>query len=95
MDSKKISIIVPVYNVEKYLPKCLDSLINQTYKNLEIICVNDETPDGSLQILEDYARKDNRIKIVSQKNQGLSGARNTGAKYVTGEVLRVDGGIAM
>ena len=87
MDSKKISIIVPVYNVEKYLPKCLDSLINQTYKNLEIICVNDETPDNSLQILEDYARKDNRIKIVSQKNQGLSGARNTGAKYVTGEYI--------
>ncbi len=87
MNSKKISIIVPVYNVEKYLPKCLDSLINQTYKNLEIICVNDETPDGSLKMLEDYARKDNRIKIISQKNQGSSGARNTGAKYVTGDYI--------
>lgn len=87
MNEVKISIIIPVYNVEKYLPKCLDSIVNQTYKNLEIICVNDESPDGCLKILENYAEKDNRVKIVSQKNQGLSGARNTGAKYVTGDYI--------
>lgn len=86
-EKPKISIIVPVYNVEKYLPKCLDSIVNQTYKNLEIICVNDESPDGSLKYLKIYAKTDNRIKIISQKNQGLSGARNTGAKYVTGEYI--------
>lgn len=86
-NTPKVSIILPVYNVEQYLPKCLDSIVNQTYINLEIICVNDETPDNSLKILEDYAQKDNRIIIVSQKNQGLSGARNTGAKYVTGDYI--------
>ena len=80
-----ISIIVPVYNVEAYLPQCLDSLIAQTYKDIEIICVNDGATDGSLKILEDYAAKDNRIKVITQPNQGLSGARNTGIKEAKGE----------
>lgn len=80
-----ISIIVPVYNEEKYLPQCLDSLVNQTYQDLEIICVNDGSTDGSLAILEQYAAKDNRIKVVSQENQGLSGARNAGITEVKGE----------
>lgn len=80
-----ISIIVPVYNEEKYLPKCLDSLVNQTYQDLEIICVNDGSTDGSLEILEQYAAKDDRIKVVSQENQGLSGARNAGIAEVKGE----------
>ncbi|MDD3038761.1 CDP-glycerol glycerophosphotransferase family protein [Bacteroides sp.] len=86
--SPKVSIIVPIYNVEKYLSACLDSLINQTLKDIEIICVNDCSPDSSNIVLQQYAEKDNRIKIVNHKeNQGLGAARNTGvnvasAKYV-------------
>lgn len=80
-----ISIIVPVYNVAPYLPKCLDSLVNQTYRDLEIICVNDGSTDGSLAILKEYAKVDERIKIINQPNQGLSGARNTGNHHALGE----------
>ena len=83
----KVSVIIPVYNVEKYLAQCLDSVINQTYKNLEIICVNDGSTDRSLAILEQYAKRDNRIKIVSQKNAGLNGARNTGLRNATGAYI--------
>lgn len=72
----KITIIVPVYNVEKYLANCLDSLINQTYKNIEIVCVNDGSTDRSSDILDDYAKKDKRIRIIKKKNGGLSSARN-------------------
>ena len=87
-----ISIIVPVYNVEKYLPQCLDSLIGQTYRDIEIICVNDGSTDGSLNVLEQYAAKDARIHVVSQENQGLSGARNTGIQNAHGEwMMFVDG----
>ncbi len=82
-----VSVIIPVYNVEKYLPKCLDSVVGQTYKNLEIICVNDGSPDNSDVILENYAKQDNRIKIINQKNKGLSGARNTGIAEATGEYI--------
>ena len=82
-----VSIIVPVYNVEKYLARCLDSLINQTFKDIEIICVNDGSPDNSLNILENYSKKDERIKIISQENKGLSAARNTGIKYANGEYI--------
>ena len=81
----KISVIVPVYNVAKYLPQCLDSLILQTYHNLEIICINDGSKDNSLEILEAYALKDNRIKIVNQENKGLSATRNRGVEEATGE----------
>ena len=83
----EISIIVPVYNVEKYLPECLDSLINQTLKNIEIICVNDGSTDNSQKILDKYAEKDQRIKVIVQKNAGLSAARNTGVRNATGEYL--------
>ena len=82
-----ISIIIPVYNVERYLAQCLDSVINQTYRNLEIICVNDGTRDSSGQILEQYAQKDGRIVVIVQENQGLSGARNTGLKHVHGKYI--------
>ncbi len=82
-----ISVIVPVYNVEKYLTECLDSILNQTYTDLEIICVNDGSTDNSLKILNEYAQKDNRIKVISQKNKGLSGARNTGIKHSSSEYL--------
>ena len=81
----KISVIVPVYNVEQYLSQCLDSIINQTYKNLEIICVDDGSPDNSGKILDEYAEKDNRIKVIHQENQGVSVARNTGLDNATGE----------
>lgn len=83
----KVSIIIPVYNIEKYLRKNLDSITNQTLKDIEIICVNDGSTDSSPEILNEYAQKDSRIKIVNQENKGLSGARNTGLEYVTGEYI--------
>lgn len=83
----KVSIIVPVYNVEKYLPQCLDSLINQTLKDIEIICVNDGSKDNSETILKAYQIKDPRIKIINQENQGLSVARNTGISAAKGEYI--------
>lgn len=83
----KVSIIVPVYNVEKYLRDCLESLINQTLTDIEIICVNDGSTDNSLAILEEYKLKDDRIKIFSQENKGVSVARNLGIEKATGEYL--------
>lgn len=85
--SPKISIIVPVYNVEQYLERCLDSLINQTLDDIEIICINDGSTDNSLQILENFKQKDNRIKIITQENAGLSQTRNNGIKIATGEYI--------
>ncbi|MBE6024850.1 MAG: glycosyltransferase [Cellulosilyticum sp.] len=82
-----ISVIVPTYNVEKYISKCLDSIISQTYENIEIIVVNDGSTDNSLSIVEEYEKKDARIKVFSQKNQGLSAARNTGIDNSKGEYL--------
>ncbi len=79
-----LSVIVPVYKVEQYLEKCLDSIVGQTYENLEIICVNDGSPDNSAEILNRYAQKDERIIVITQENQGLSGARNTGVRAATG-----------
>lgn len=84
----KVSVIIPIYNVEEYLPKCLDSVINQTYKDLEILCVNDCSPDNCDKILEDYAARDARIKIITRaQNGGLSTARNTGLEAATGEYI--------
>ncbi len=83
----KISIVIPVYNVEKYLHQCLKSVINQTYKNLEIICINDGSKDNSLNILNEYLKKDNRIIIVNQKNSGVSSARNKGIRLSTGDFI--------
>lgn len=83
----KVSIIVPVYNIEKYLAKCLDSLINQTLKEIEIICVNDGSTDNSAEILNEYAQKDSRIRIINQENAGLSAARNTGINNANGEYI--------
>lgn len=87
MESKKISIIVPVYKVEKYLPKCLDSIINQTYTNLEIILVDDGSPDNCGKICDEYAQKDNRIKVIHKENGGLSAARNTALDIITGDYV--------
>lgn len=87
----KVSVIVPVYNVEKYLSFCLDSLLNQTFPDIEIICVNDSSTDKSLFILERYAEFDNRIKIINRENGGLSAARNTGIEAADSEyILFVD-----
>ncbi|MDR0605407.1 MAG: glycosyltransferase [Bacteroidales bacterium] len=87
-----ISVIIPVYNVEKYLRRCLDSVVNQTFRDLEIICVNDGTKDGSVAILEEYAAKDKRMKIIHKKNGGLSSARNEGLKNAAGKYIGfVDG----
>ncbi len=85
MKKPVISVIVPVYNVENYLAKCLDSILCQTFSNIEIICVNDGSTDSSRKILEEYKNKDSRIKIVDKKNGGLSSARNAGMKVATGE----------
>ena len=87
----KISIIVPVYNTEQYLNKCLDSLINQTLLDIEIITVNDGSTDNSIQILKDYKEKDDRIIVLDLDHQGPSGARNSGLKLAKGEfVMFVD-----
>ncbi len=83
----KLSVIIPVYNVENYLKRCLDSVINQTYKDLEIIVVNDGSTDSSLEIAREYAEEDKRIKIVNKENGGLSSSRNAGLDVATGEVV--------
>ena len=82
-----ISVIIPIYNVEKYLARCVDSIVNQTYKNLEIILVDDGSPDRCPQMCDDYAEKDSRIKVVHKKNGGLSDARNAGIAVATGEYI--------
>lgn len=83
----KISVIIPVYNVETYLRKCLDSVVNQTLKEIEIIIINDGSTDNSLQIIEEYAAKDDRIKVINQANQGQSAARNRGIEIAQGEYI--------
>lgn len=83
----EVSIIVPVYNVEKYLSFCLDSIINQTFKDIEILCVNDGSTDNSPTILEHYANFDKRIKIINKPNGGLSSARNAGIDGASGKYI--------
>ncbi len=83
----KISIIIPVYNSEKYLKQCLDSILCQSYKNLEIVLVDDGSKDSSLKICNEYAKKDDRVKVFSKKNGGTSSARNYGLKQVTGDYI--------
>ena len=87
MTEPLISIIVPVYRVESYLSRCVDSLLAQTYQNLEIILVDDGSPDQCPQICEDYAKKEERIHVIHQENRGLSGARNAGIDVAKGEYL--------
>lgn len=81
----QISVIIPVYNVERYLPRCLDSVLAQTFADFEVICINDGSSDNSENILLEYAKKDNRITIITQKNQGAAVARNTGIEHSKGE----------
>lgn len=83
----KVSIIIPVYNSGKYLETCLNSILAQTYKNLEIIIINDGSTDNSPEIIENYEKDDSRIKVITQKNQGLSASRNNGLKKATGDYV--------
>ena len=87
MKQPLISVIIPVYGVEKYIAQCLDSIINQTYKNLEVIVVNDGTKDRSAEIAKEYATKDSRIKVYDFQNGGLSVARNRGLEIATGDYI--------
>lgn len=82
-----ISVIVPVYKVENYLPKCIESILNQTYDNFELVLVDDGSPDNCGNICEEYAKKDNRIKVIHKKNGGLSDARNVGIEKATGKYI--------
>lgn len=85
----KVSILVPIYNVEEFLPECLDSLVNQTLKNIEIICINDGSTDRSLGIIKKYAKKDKRIKIIDKKNSGYGDSMNKGLKKAKGEYVGI------
>lgn len=80
----KVSVIVPIYNVEKYIGKCILSIIEQTYKNIEIILVDDGSLDDSGNIADEYATRDNRIKVIHKANAGVSAARNSGLDAATG-----------
>ena len=87
----KVSIIVPVYKVEKYLNRCVDSILAQTFTDFECILVDDGSPDGCPAICDEYAKKDNRIKVIHQENKGVSAARNAGLDMAKGEyILFVD-----
>ena len=83
----KISVIIPVYNVENYLEKCINSIINQTYKDLEIILVDDGSTDSSGKICDDYSKKDDRIIVIHKNNNGVSSARNDGLRKATGDYV--------
>ena len=85
-----VSVIVPIYKVEKYLNKCVDSIINQSYKNLEIILVDDGSPDKCGEICDKYAEKDSRVKVIHKENGGLSDARNAGIDIAKGDYLLFD-----
>lgn len=87
MNRPQISIIIPVYNVEKYLDRCMESVVSQTLKNIEIILVDDGSPDNCPRLCDEWGRKDSRIKVIHKKNEGLGLARNTGMQYATGEYL--------
>ena len=82
-----VSVIIPIYKAEKYLSMCVDSVLNQTYQNLEVILVDDGSPDNCPAICDEYAQKDKRIRVIHQKNAGLSMARNAGLDICTGDYI--------
>ena len=82
-----ISVIIPVYNVERYLDECIKSIVNQTYENLEIILVDDGSPDNCPRMCDDWAKKDERIRVIHKENGGLASARNAGMNICTGEYI--------
>lgn len=88
-DRVKVSVLVPIYNVEDFLPECLDSLVNQTLKEIEIICINDGSKDSSLEIIKRYAKEDKRIVIIDKKNSGYGDSMNQGLKKATGEYVGI------
>ena len=83
----KVSVIIPIYKVEKYLSRCLDSVVNQTLEDIEIVLVDDGSPDSCPEICDRYAKKDSRIKVIHKKNEGLGYARNSGMLIATGEYI--------
>lgn len=85
--SSLVSVIIPIYNTARYLPRCLESIRNSDYKNLEIICINDGSTDNCLEILQEYKNKDNRILVIDVPNGGVSKARNIGLDYATGDYI--------
>ncbi len=87
MNQDLISIVVPIYNTEKYLKRCIESILNQTYQNLEVILVNDGSLDKSGQICNEYAKRDKRIKVIHKENTGSAESRNIGIKYATGKLI--------
>ena len=87
MPQLKVSFIVPVYKTQQFLPKCLDSLLAQTYRNIEIVVVNDGSPDDSQSIIDDYRARDHRVVSVVKPNGGLSSARNAGMRQATGYII--------
>lgn len=92
LNDYKISVIVPAYNIEKYLPRCLDSILNQTHKNLEVIVISDGSTDNTNSVIEEYAKKDNRIVPLFKENSGVSDTRNRGLEIATGDYIGfVDG----
>lgn len=87
MDDVLVSVIVPVFNTEKYLKKCIESILNQSLRNIEIIFIDDGSTDNSLTIIEEYAKKDKRIKIISKLNEGQGIARNMGITEACGQYI--------
>ena len=87
MENQLVTIVVPVYNVEKYLDRCVESIVNQTYTNLEILLIDDGSPDNCPRICDEWARRDSRIRVIHKENQGLGMARNTGIENATGEYI--------
>ena len=87
MDQSLISVIIPIYNMEQYLERCLDSVLNNTYRNLEIICVDDGSTDSSLEILRRWEEKDPRIVVITKENGGVSSARNAGLDRMAGDYV--------
>ena len=87
IDNKLISIIIPVYNCEKYLGRCIESILNQTYKNIEVILVDDGSPDNCGLMCDEYKKQDHRVKVIHKENGGLSSARNAGLDVASGEYI--------
>lgn len=87
METKKISIIVPIYKVEQFIDKCIDSIVNQSYNNLEIILIDDGSPDRCPEICDEWAKKDSRIKVIHKENGGAASARNAGLEIATGDYI--------
>ena len=87
MNECLVSVIIPVYNIEQHLQECMDSVLKQSLKNIEVICVDDGSTDGSGKILDEYGKCDRRIKVIHQENAGPGSARNTGLQYARGRFL--------